>query len=185
MRCASSFPCTSRLSLATERTVLASVARQTCSPKTTSQKRDEGLREAIAPREVNRPGTEGVTTRERYEGVGESRKRVVEEGSVCTSSAVAYPVIGVRRGGEVAVAALPQDRQERGEGVGDVEEEGSRGRKQGVELVGCLLLSMPSSGSMGSGRVCRRSIKIVGREREGSGMPRKKELEEGSEDGPR
>ena len=79
--------------------MLAITARRMRSPKTTSQKWDEGLREATAPQGVNRPGTEGATTRELYEGLGEPRKREMEEGSACTSSAAASPVVGVHRDG--------------------------------------------------------------------------------------
>uniref|UniRef100_A0A0E0BAG4 Uncharacterized protein n=1 Tax=Oryza glumipatula TaxID=40148 RepID=A0A0E0BAG4_9ORYZ len=90
--------------------------------RTTSQKQDEGLREAIAPREVNRPWTEAAITRELYEGVGELRKREVKDGSACSSSAAAYPIVGIRRGGEVVIAAPPQDRMEREEWARDVKE---------------------------------------------------------------
>uniref|UniRef100_A0A0E0EXT9 Uncharacterized protein n=1 Tax=Oryza meridionalis TaxID=40149 RepID=A0A0E0EXT9_9ORYZ len=104
-------------------------------------------------RSGDRPGTEGATARELYEGVGEPRKREVEEGSACSSLAAAYPIVGVCRSGEVAVTAPPQDRWERWEGARDVEEDGAREREREVELVAHLLLSMSSSGSIGSGRV--------------------------------
>uniref|UniRef100_A0A0E0AWG9 Uncharacterized protein n=1 Tax=Oryza glumipatula TaxID=40148 RepID=A0A0E0AWG9_9ORYZ len=60
-------------------------------------------------------------------GAGAPRKREVEKGCMWISSAIACPVVRVRGGREVAAAAPPQDHRERGEGAGDIEEEGARG----------------------------------------------------------